>query len=427
MALKFDKNLDSLVYDLVNEKVDLNDLNLMKENHRTAFLQALEHRPRLINNVNEKNREKFISFAIQKDYRLFTYLKREFYTEELAQAFLYARLLNGNETGQKRAVSLVGKENVNQDNYIIQKSFDDKVLFIFNYMTLENDELYYFDHDLGVPSSLKSQFQISFKIVNAIKIIESIDVHIAQLGVEKIYNKFSDLICSSYKEFLYDYIEENEIGFYKINASVPKIQEALKEKFEEIFDDHGVQLTNFIIKSLGMPKAIQNKIEDQAFLDNKMRTNFLRDNEFVKLSLDNYERKLSIEQKYNDVEHSLTEYEKDLALERYLLKEGKLTEPTIDRKISLSAKNEKLDTSIMQIDDMIPEKQYVNKFKRGYFALLILSIIVALACLGEGGGVTLLLLAVISVGFGLIGAFMHKKFDKPKLGEEGGDDNGTNK
>ena len=87
------RRTSKLSKNLVNEKLNANKLDIEDRKQRKAFLQAIEERPRLLNSLNEENRNEFLMLAIKEDYRYFTYLDKKFYTEELASEYLYERLL----------------------------------------------------------------------------------------------------------------------------------------------------------------------------------------------------------------------------------------------------------------------------------------------------------------------------------------------
>ena len=405
MRTNFDNvPIETLVQELISEVEDVNRLNLFKQNQRTAFLEAIKKRPKLLQNVKGLNAEHFLTVAINANYKNFTYLKREQYSDKLAQIFLYKRLENQDITDKN-------------EKLIIQKSFDDRIIFNYMYSTIEGDELYYFDKELGVPASLKSGLKVSIKVVDAVALIEKLDTHITQLGANKICSTLTDIITSRYKACLNDYIAMNDVGYYTLCASSSILEGEIKEKMSEVFKEYGIIVSELTIQKLAIPKDIQYKLEDQAFQIRKKRADIEADAEFAEISLKNYEEKLAIEEKYPNAQHTLTEYEKDLALQRFLIKNGIQREQDIDHSIKLSQKEDKKDAAIAQKADVIPEvPQKKNVFKIVYFVFLALFLTISFILMGAVGiGAGFIMLGITIIVFGLIAAFMHEKFKKQKV------------
>jgi hypothetical protein len=195
------------------------------------------------------------------------------------------------------------------------------------------------------------------KLVDAIKLIDKLDTHITILGENKIDAVINDIISNQYKAFLYNYINQKKVGYYTLCTSLDEIQSGIIEKLNETFSAYGITVIDFIVKKIAIPKDIQNKVEDLSFEIRQRRADVEANAEFAKLSLENYETKLSIQNKFPNSEHSLTEYEKDLALKRYLIKTGKLEETEIDHSISLQQKLDKTDAKLKKVDDFEPEEQ----------------------------------------------------------------------
>ena len=111
--------VETLVPELINETEDINRLNLMKQNQRDAFLKAIATRPKLLEKVKGLSANQLLTVAINKDYRNFTYLKREQYTEDLAQIFLSKRLnehVNEDKSTLESLVKDAKVEPASEDN-----------------------------------------------------------------------------------------------------------------------------------------------------------------------------------------------------------------------------------------------------------------------------------------------------------------------
>lgn len=411
MANKLEKkSIETLVQDLIKGETDVNLLNLAKSNQREAFLQALKKRPNLLSKVKGANEKHFFQFAINSNYEYFIYLKREQYTEELAQTYLSNRL------EPKPADKKNAQAEDKTQKLVVQKSMDNKLVFQYNYVTAEGDELYYFDKELQVPASIKSGIKVSLKLVNALDLIDKLDLHITQLGENKIKSTIADLVSSSYKAFLNAYIQEKQVGYYTLCTSLSDIEESFKKHLNRMLEEYGLEVKEFIIKKLAIPKDIQYKIEDQAFQIRQRRVDIETDAEFAKKSLENYEAKLALQQKYPNAGNSLTEYEKDLALKRYLIKTGRMEEEEIDHSIKLQQKSEQADSAIAKEKDIVPEiAPKKNVFKTRFITFALICVLFSLIMLANAGtGVGLLLLGITVAVFGTIAAFNKEKFKTVK-------------
>lgn len=425
---------------LVNEKWNSNKLNLENPKQRDAFLGAIEQRPRLLNSIEEENRAEFLMLAIKEDYRYFTYLDKEFYTEELATEYLYSRLLAGSQDmykdKQKRNY-LKGVANVIDRNglgfydsfvgqvgdnfrYVIQKSYNDKVQMTFNYATVDGDEVFYVDRELEVPTSLKSHFKVSFQIENTLKFLEKMNVNVAQLGVEKIYNTFTDLICGNYKTYLHQYIDENNAGFYTLTSTTPQVQDFIKGRFEGKFLEYGIVLTDFVIKSINVPREVVYKIEDQALDILLARHKMEADTLLQKKSLETYIEKLEALKAFPDAYPEATEYEKDLELQRELKRKGSYQNMLVDRNIGLAKLEERVDEEVHQVKDILPKRRWLTLAKVLYHMAFWVCVIVALSmfALDPSGGITMVAMGSVFLIFGLVAFFAYDKFKAPDLIEK---------
>jgi hypothetical protein len=176
------------------------------------------------------------------------------------------------------------------------------------------------------------------------------------------------------------------------------------------FGSYGISATEIIVRRLAIPKDIQNKIEDLAFKTRQHSFVVNAESALAKASLENYETKLSIQQKYPDAEHSLTEYEKDLALKRYLEKNGVDKDVNVDRSIKLEKTRDAIDAALEKKEDIIPDiPEKKNAFKGVFITFLILSLIADLILFINNVGAGFIVLGVITILFGLIGAFNHER------------------
>ena len=401
MSVNIDKMTEeSLKESLVQGTIDINELNLAKAITRKAFSQAIKARPNLLTKIKATNAKHFLTFAIDENPEYFIYLKQEQYTNDLAQKYLSARLAATDTDESGKNIKLA-----------TQKSLDDKLVIVYSYATPEGGELHYYDHELQVPSSIRYNLKVSLKINDALALICGLDTNVAQIGAKLIKNFFVDSILVKFKAYFNDYLLKNKVGYYTVCASCRELEDGFKSAIEEMLADFGVEIRQFTIKKLAIPKDIQNKIEDLAFQIRQQRANVQAEAEFAKKSLENYEAKLAIEQKYPNAEHSLTEYEKDLALKRYLVKTGRLSQEEVDRSIKISQPVDYTDKALDKKGDIIPDiPMKKNSFKRTFLGLCSASIALSLILFAAGTGAGLIALGITTAIFGTVAAFHHEKF-----------------
>ncbi len=402
MAKNLDKMTTEALLAEINEgREDVNSLNLSKPNQKEAFLKAVEAHPAILKHVSRHNEATFFKLAIKKNYKWFVQLKREQYTDELAQFYIYNRLT---DVDDKKA------ETKSNTSIMVQKSMDDKTVFIFSFVTAEGDELYYLDKELQVPVSLKSSFKLTLKLTDAVALIDKLDTTITQLGEQKIKTMITDTISNQYKAYLNQHITERQIGYYTLCTTFADIEAGFKCRLADVFAPYGISVSEFVIKKIAIPKDIQNKLEDQAFKIRQMRADVEADAEFAKLSLESYEAKLAIQDKYPNAEATLTEYEKDLALKRYMTKLGRVEEETIDRSIKISQKVERQDSEVTKSDDAPEVASSASKFKKVFIAIsaaaLALSLLIMITA---GAGAGFIVLGIAAVALGIVGALNIEK------------------
>ena len=404
MARKLDdKPIETIVPDLVQGIIDVNELKLTKANQRAAFLQALEERPALLTKVDKDNEKQFFTVAINKNPEYFVHLKREQYTNDLAQVYLFDRL--------SRSASKKSSQTI-----LVRKSLDDKVVFMLSYLSTDADELYYLDKELQVPVSLRSSIVLTLKLDDAVALIDRLDTHITQLGEEKIKGVVSDLVANHYKSYLNSYINEKQIGYYTLCTSLNDLQNGFTNYISETFKPFGLSVSDFVVKNIAIPKDIQHRLEDQAFKIRQRRSDVEADSEFAKLSLESYEAKLAIHTKYPNAEVTLTEYEKDLALKRYLIKSGRDVEETVDHTIDIDHNTLHADSTLNKLDDIVPDVPTgPNTFKQNFIICAVIAAVVSLILLAVNAVAGLVVLLLSFVIFGLIASVNSEKFSSPEV------------
>ena len=348
-------SVETIVPKLLDGEININELNLHKSVQREAFENAVRERPNLLLNVAKENEAHFFKYALEMDPKYFIYLKREQYTDEFAQIYIKKRF-----------------DFFSSDSFVVRESLDNRIVFNYSYSTDEGDELYYYDSELKVPLSMKSSFKITLKLIDSIKLINKLDTNVTQLGADTVYVAVTDLVNNYYKEYINLYIKENKVGYYSLCTSFDEIGRGFVRELNGEMKEYGLYATDFKLGNLAIPKDIQHKIEDQAFVLRRRKEDVQAEAEMARLSLDSYEAKLAIQQKYPDADHSLTEFEKDLALKRYLIKNNRAKNEDIDRDIDISSARVASDVSLSKKKDTVPEIEPKGNGNAGKIALTLL-------------------------------------------------------
>lgn len=387
----------------VTENIDINTLDLHSAEQRKIFLYVIETRPHLLSKIKPANAKDFLTLAIEENYKYFLYLDVKQYTEELVQKFLSKRL-----SADTSVLDRLQKD----DRFKIYKSFDEKIVFQYSHTTQSGDELFYFDSELNVPLALKSSFKLTLKLTNALALINKLDLHASQIGKNTLQTTISELIENQYKSYLSNFIKEKNIGYYTLCTSLGEFEKQAENLLNEALTLYGLSVCDFVIKNIAIPKDIQCKIEDQALRIRRQRADIEADSEFAKKALENYEAKLALQEKYPNADHSLTEYEKDLALKRYLIKAGKFSEETVNRAIHISSAVDTADTAIEVEKDLAPTlSPKVNVFRRNFIIISALLFLFSMIIMMSASvGIGCIILGVSFAIMGPISAFNYKKF-----------------
>jgi hypothetical protein len=253
------------------------------------------------------------------------------------------------------------------------------------------------------------------KIVDAIKFIEKLDTHITQLGEIKIKTAMFDLISSQFTAYLTEYISKKQVGYYTLCAAIRDVEDAFVAETKKAFGAYGIEVSEFIVKQFAIPKDVQNKIESLAFEIRQRREGVQADAEFARISLENYEAKLAIESKYPNAESSLTEYEKDLALKRYMTRLGLAEKKNVDLSVAVTSTGVDGDEALEKPADIVPEiEPKENTFRTGFITLAVLCGIASVIAIGVETSVGLIMAGAFAGLFGLVAACSTDKLKKQK-------------
>lgn len=386
---------ERLVEEIVSGRHSISEIGIETKNQREAVLAAVAKRNALVKYVDGEDAERILKFILShgQNYKLFVQLKPSQYTPALAQIYLYGRL-------SEVAYAVKG------DNYQMSagRSLDGKTTLAYTYISSNDDALHYMDTELGLPLSVKSSIKLTFKIENAVQLIEALDTNIQELGPKKINAVLFDILASRYRAGLADYITEHKVGYYTLCTTLCDVQAEIKAKLNAVYAAYGITVSDLVIRKIAIPDDIKNKVEDLQFRIRQRHAETEASAELASISLRSYEEKLAIQAKYPDVEPTLTEYEKDLALQRYLAKVGRAEEEEVDHAIAITGKVDAPDTTIAAQADVVPEADVtVNNFKIGFIVAAVVAALISLITMASSVPAGFIMLLVSAVVLTLIG------------------------
>lgn len=410
---KKDINKESYEYvfeALLDQKIKINDLNLEKPIHRKAAFNYIKDKPNSLSELNTENEKAFLRYLVKRDYKLFLYLKPEQYEEELAKHYLLNRLQEDKDTTPG----------------FLRRSFDESLVFSMCYDTCNGEQIFYYDKDINATTFLISKFEISFKVNSVVELLKKLDVSVSMIGYNVLFNELMCWVNKEYRKTIIKFVTNKEVGVYKINALYDEIERETVAALNNALVDAGIIVQKLAIQKLSISENAARILEKDGLERIKEKIKRESELEYEKLALDNYERKAKIHKENPNFELTLTEAEKDFALDRYITKNladnGKLKQAEFKDEL-LERKKKSTSTTLKKGED-VPHLQEEKKNKYGFlFISAIISLIVAILMLLANNVVTssigsvflVLSIVVFLVAVGLQNNANKKGSDKASL------------
>lgn len=281
-----------------------------------------------------------------------------------------------------------------------------------DYVTYKNEEIEYYDNELNIITYLESQFLAVFKIIDCMKLLKALDINAADLSIGNVYEKLRMLALQAWREVIMDCVENGKIGFYHFAMNFGPIATKLSAALNKKLEPYGVTAHDITVTRISIPESVREQIRQNSYELKCESDRYASEVKLAGIYLENYRKKAEIQSTYG-ISDTLTEFEKDRALERYLVRvnnerktavtETQLEErddaysldkpvepkaPTITKpeKPSLSSKNTSLITGVIV----------------GAVLLIIGSIIMTLISSAEPWGTVLLVIGVLTFAICLV-------------------------
>lgn len=386
-----DTNIDVIVREIWDGTKDLNALDFtLKENCQIAE-ECLKQHNILAKKLDSSDpiQCKILENWVRGNYRNLLLLDPVQLNHSLVDAYL------------ERKFADIKLEN---DKVSVGKSYSNQQVISYEYETHEGEQVCYFDKSLGMPTSLIAQISLKIKIINALALVEKIDIEISRVDLAVVVGFIHNSVTDTLREITSQLIEKGHLNYYDLNRMYIDIGKLLVSALNAKLSACGLQISDLRIRSIEIPNNTGEMLEKQYFALSEQERIRMHEYKMEAESLKLYEAKAAIHNKYPQFPITLTEAEKDLALNRYLKRLGK------DKELSADIKSQTLKPAIIgtdgtrsakpQIIEKEPQKPKVSfKFRTGYIILAILAVLASVAV-----AVFVHLIAGIAmlVGFGAI-------------------------
>lgn len=416
--------------------IKIRTLDLHDGLNREAVLTAIKRCQRLAESLNakDKDEEQILVDFIETSYPNFFFLTREQYTERTVREYLYRRF---KADYQKNPAQLSG----------LASSLDGDLLFLYRYTSAEDETVTYFEKNIQMPVHLKATMQTRFRLTNAIRLIQKadIDMHILDLGF--LSDIFNNVLSAAVRYAVSCIVETYHPDYYALVQYYPQLEEILNERVRQALEPYGILSENIAFKGLSVTDDSQKQFEGVYFYLSKKKLMDEASLSYQEKSMELFEKKAEIINKYPQVEDTLTEAEKDNALSRYLKKNGfsenageELSREEL-RARKINGFGEAIKTP--KANDITPPPQ-ANPFKVWFILTLLGVAICAIVAIAGLTSAALFAAAALSLVSGLVyslksGSWKRippafKSDSTPEAGEsatpvndnQGGNNNGSN-
>lgn len=251
-------------------------------------------------------------------------------------------------------------------------SLDKKLAIEYKYETKREETVSYFDKTLGVPTSLAVAANLKLKLADARKLVKIIDVDIEQINMNIVKIYITSVLNKIIRDSVLTFIAEKDLSFYDLPRNYTAISDAISAKLGVAFGESGLQVANFSIFDISITDNTSELVHDQFFAIAEAERVKMHEYKMEREALDLYERKAAIHSKYPDFPVTLTEAEKDFALNRYKEREGQGVKLTANIKSKqLESRGSMIDSgTVTKVSENKPTLfKKMNNFRRIYAAI----------------------------------------------------------
>ena len=387
----------SLAQPFLEGKKDFLTLKFNESKDRKVALYCLGQKKSFLDKLNktEPQHLALLTAWVMEDFSNYIHIyKKNLSTPALLELYLYSKFKNTNP------------EN---SGIVLLRSLKKRPLICYRYKTKKGETISYMDSALNVPTLLTVTADVKFKVVDPERLIEYVDYDITIIDLSTTVDRINGIVNKVIRDTLLKCIVDNKLNYYELPQHYSELNEQLADNLEVDLSEMGVEPVSVSILDISIPNNTSELFEKQNFAIAEAERAKKYEYRIEGLALDLYEKKAEIHSKYPEFPVSLTEAEKDFALNRYLNRNGiDTTLSTEIAKKKLEAQREQGSGTVTNAKDNKPIKpvkpNISNSFKKGFFGLFFLLLVAScLVCIGSvpGGliaiGVTVFIFGAIAV------------------------------
>lgn len=392
-------------------KKEFLSLDFSDPKDREIAYACLEARPQLYVlslDAGDENQREVLARWVNAKYSNIILLKEEQRHSELIDIYLFKKISESEGYKKNKMLTLF-------------KSYEHKLSITFNYKTKEGETICYYDNKLRLPLKIMTSAVVRFRVVDSLALVKAIDVELSVIDLNLLVATLNTVVNSCVRKAIFDTIDEYSLDYFELSKYYREMDEKIKATLAIDLRKYGLEVAEANIVGITIPERTSAKIEGQCFAIAEEERVKDYENRMEEISLKHYERKAEIHSKYPDFPVTLTETEKDLALNRYLKRNG--VEKTYTA-IDTPKPEERVDPgrgSETKLEVTEPEPPKKPKYANA------LAIYISLLCVGIlAGGLTmiasvsagLIVLGVVVLGFGLYAAINWNKIKDAQNGKK---------
>lgn len=225
---------------------------------------------------------------------------------------------------------LTTTQNQNEKEVLYYQTIELEPALKIHYTSVADESIEYFDNDLELPTQLKSKLSLSLVIKDAMKLLSFLNLKLSDFSLVRLYNTVRLEITDVVKKELLNYIKNNKLGYFNFEFACNILGDSINNSLQKVFAQYGIEVIKFNFEKLSIPDKIVKIIQDEYMNARSLSIRSQAEIQWATSSLEILKLKSEILEKYNLPADTLSEMEKDKALERYIRKAKQLMNEKIE-------------------------------------------------------------------------------------------------
>ncbi len=266
--------------------------------------------------ANAPHAQEIVDGAIASKPMFFADTRKDQRTESNAMVFV------------KHVLTTSKNQNVKEVSYY--ETLDLYPALKLHYESIADESVEYFDKDLEMPTQLKTKLTISLVIHDALLLINSLNFNLNFFSIVRLYSVIRTEITATVKSKILEYIKTEKLGYFDFEFSCITLSETIRNALEDKLAKYGISISKFSLEKLSIPDQVSKFVQDEYMNARTLSIRSAAEKKWADSSLEILERKSEIIEKYKLPGDTLSEMEKDKAMERYIKKVEHKLEPRIE-------------------------------------------------------------------------------------------------